>query len=95
MLNYAPRVTRLTLLRDALLGVAVLTSAATATVLGFCVYLFIQGYSDSNDPQSVAPLAFPITFLILAYIGLPLALACAASWIGYLSAARRNRRLSR
>jgi drug/metabolite transporter (DMT)-like permease len=72
----------------------VLTSAAAAAVILFAAYLFAEGYSGGGDPQSVAPVAFPIAFLILAVVGIPLALACAASWAGYLAATRKNRQLS-
>jgi len=95
MLNHPPRATRLVLLRGALLTFAVLTSAAAAVVVGFAVYLFAEGYSGGSDQQSVAPLAFPLSFLILAVVGIPLTLACALSWAGYLAAIRKHRRLSR
>ncbi len=95
MLNDPPRVTRLVLLRRALLALAVLTSAAAAVVLGFAACLFAQGYSGGSDPQSVAALAFPLSFLVLAVVGAPVTLACAASWAGYLAAARKSGRLPR
>ena len=38
-------------------------------------------------------LAVPLSFPILAVAGLPLTLACAVSWAGHLSAARKNRQL--
>jgi len=81
------------LLRRALLALAVGVSAAAAAVLVFAAYLFTEGYSGGGNPQSVAPLAFPLAFLVLTVVGLPVALACAASWIGYLAAARRSRSL--
>lgn len=93
MLNDPPRATRLVLLRGALLAFAMLTSAAAAAVLGFAAYLFAEGYSGGSNPQSVAPLAFPLSLLILAFAGIPLTLVCAGSWAGYLSAARKIRRL--
>jgi hypothetical protein len=95
MTNHLPRATRLVLLRRALLVLAVLASAAAAAVLGFAGYLFTEGYSGGGDPQSVAPLVFPIAFLILAVLGLPAAVVCAASWTGYLAAARKSRQPSR
>ena len=70
------------LLRRALLALAVLTSAAVAAVLGFAVYLFTAGYSGGSNPQSIAPLAFPLSFLVLLIVGLPAALICAAAWAG-------------
>jgi drug/metabolite transporter (DMT)-like permease len=82
------------LLRGTLLGFALLTSAAAVIVLGFVAYLFAQGYSGGNNPQSIAPLAFPLSFLILVIVGIPLTLVCAVSWAGYVTAARKNRRLS-
>jgi drug/metabolite transporter (DMT)-like permease len=82
----------LVLLRWALLGLAVIASAATAVVLGFAAYLFIQGYSGGNNPESVAPLAFPIAIAIYAFVGVPTALVCALAWVGYYAATRRIRR---
>lgn len=83
------------MLRGALLGFAVLTSAAAAAVLGFAAYLFAEGYSGGSSQQGVAALAFALSFLVLAVVGVPLTLACAVSWAGYLTAARKNRQLSR
>jgi hypothetical protein len=91
--NYSPRARRLALLRRVLLGLAVLASSAAAAVVGFAVYLFIQGYSGGGNPQSIAALAFPIAFGVLTVVGLPVALVCAATWAGYLSAARQSRQL--
>jgi drug/metabolite transporter (DMT)-like permease len=79
------------LLRRVLLGLAVLAAAA---VVGFAVYLFIQGYPGGGNPQSIAALAFPIALGVLTVVGLPVALVCAATWAGYFSAARRSRQLS-
>jgi ABC-type polysaccharide/polyol phosphate export permease len=95
MLTHPPRATRHVPLRWGLLALAVLTSAAAVIVLGFVAYLFAQGYSGGNNPQSVAPLAFPLSFLILVVVGIPVTLVCAVSWAGYLAAARKNHRLSR
>ena len=90
MLNHhPPRPARHVLLRGALLAFAVLTSAAAAAVLGFAGYLFAEGYSGDDSQQRVAPLAFPLSFLILAVVGMPLTVACAASWAGYLTVARK------
>jgi uncharacterized membrane protein YjgN (DUF898 family) len=89
------RVRRFVLLRWALLAFAVLASAAVAAVLAFAVYLFAQGYSGGSNPQSVAPLAFPLSFLVLIVAGLPAALVCAVAWVSYLAAARRSRQPSR
>jgi lysylphosphatidylglycerol synthetase-like protein (DUF2156 family) len=94
MLNDPSPERRLTLLRRALLAFAVLASAATTAVVGFAAYLFTQGYSGGSDPQSVAALAFPLSFLVLTVVGMPAALACAALWSGYLAVARRSRRSS-
>jgi hypothetical protein len=91
MMNLPARAARLVLLRRALLAFAVLASAAAAAVVGFAAYLFTEGYSGGGDPQSVAPLAFPLAFLILAVVGLPAAVVCAASWTGYLAASRKSR----
>lgn len=89
MTNDSSRDRRLARLRWALLAFAVLASAAAAIVVGFAAYLFSQGYSGDGDPQSVAPLAFPIALLILAYVGLPASLVCAAGWLGYAAVDRK------
>ena len=83
------------LLRRTLLALAVLTTAATAVVIGFAANLLVQGYSGSNDPQSVSALAIPLAFIILGAAGLPLTLASAGAWAGYLTAARKHRQLPR
>lgn len=83
------------MLRGALLAFAVLTTAAAAAVLGFAAYLFAEGYSGGSNQQGVASLAFPLAFLVLAVVGVPLTLACTLSWAGYFSAARKNNQLSR
>jgi len=92
MMNHFPAARRLVLLRRALLALAV--RAAAVTVAGFAGYLIIEGYSGGGDPQSVAPLAFPIAFLVLAVVGLPVAVVCAATWTGYVAAARKSRQPS-
>ena len=76
------------LLRRVLLGFSVLTSAAVAAVAGFTACLFSEGYSSGGDPQSVTPLAFPLSLLVLLVAGLPATLACAATWAGYFAVAR-------
>jgi Flp pilus assembly protein protease CpaA len=91
MMNLPSRAQRLVLLRRTLLAFSVLASAAAAAVVVFAAYLFTEGYSGGGDPQSVAPLAFPLAFLILVVVGLPVAVVCAASWTGYLAAARKSR----
>jgi hypothetical protein len=83
---------RLVVLQRALLGFAVLASAATAVVFGFAVYLFAAGYSGGSNPESISALAFPLSFLVVIVVGLPVALVCALAWAGYLAAARRSRR---
>ena len=80
------------LLRGVLLGFAVLASAAVAAVAVVAAYLFSEGYSGGGDPQSIAPLAFPLSFLVLLVAGLPATLACAAAWAGYCAVARKIRR---
>jgi len=92
MMNHFPQARRLALPRRALLAIAVLASAAAAVVIALVDYLFAEGFSGGGNPQSVAPLAFPIAFLILAVVGLPVAVFCAATWTGYFAAARRSRR---
>lgn len=83
------------MLRWALLGLAVLASAATAVVFVFAVYLFAQGYSGGSNPESVAPLAIPLSFLVWVFVGVPTALVCALAWAGYLAATKRSRRSSK
>jgi hypothetical protein len=85
----------LVVLRWTLLGLAVLASAATAVVLLFAIYLFGEGYSGGNNPESVAPLAFPLAFLIYAFVGVPTGLVCAAAWLGYFATTSRIRRSSK
>lgn len=94
MTNYQSRARWLALLRWVLLALAVLASAAAFAVIMFAVYLFSEGYSGGGDPQSVAPLAFPLAFGVLAVVGLPTALACAAAWTGYVTVTRKSRRSS-
>ena len=94
MMIHFPRPRQLVLLRRALLALAVLASAAAATVVGFAIYLVVEGYSGGGDPQSVAPMLFPIAFLVLAVFGLPVAVVCAATWTGYIAAARKSRQPS-
>jgi hypothetical protein len=84
----------LAVLRWVLLGFAVLVSAATAVVFGFAVYLFAAGYSGGNNPESVAPLAIPLAFLVWVFVGVPAALVCGLAWAGYFAARRRIRRSS-
>jgi hypothetical protein len=92
MLDEPWRARRLALLRRVLLGVAVLASASVATVLGFAVYMFAEGYSGGSSPHGVASLAFPMSFLVVIFAGLPCALVCALAWAGYFAAARRTGR---
>jgi hypothetical protein len=91
MLNDPPRASRLALLRTALLALAILASAAVVAVLGFAAYLFTEGYSGGSDPEGLLSLAFPLALLVLVVGGLPAMLACAASWFGYLTVARKRR----
>ncbi len=82
------------MLRRALLAFAVMASAAVAAVLGFAVYLFAGGYSGGSNPQSAAPLAFPLSFLVVIVAGVPAALVCVVAWASYFATARRSRRPS-
>src|ERR1700722_20824513 len=91
MINLPSRAQRLVLLRRPLLAFSVPASAAAAAVVGFAASLFAGGYSGGGDPQSVAPLLFPLAFLILAVVGLPASLLCAASSTVYLAAAHHTR----
>lgn len=82
-------------MRWALLAFAVLTSAAAAIVIGFAAYLFSGGYSGGSDPQSVAPILIPVSLLVLACVGLPASLVCAAGWIGYAVVNRKIHEIPR
>jgi hypothetical protein len=42
-----------------------------------------------------APLAIPLSFLVVIVAGLPAALICALAWVSYVAAARRSRLPSR
>ena len=83
------------LLRRVLLGFAVLVSAAATLVFGFAIYLFVCGYSGGSNPESISALAFPLSFLVVIFIGVPAALICALAWAGYFAVARRSRRSAR
>lgn len=95
MLDDSPPPRWLVLLRWGLLGLAILASAASVLAFGFTVYLFIEGYSGGNDPESLAPLAFLLAFFVYIRVVLPTALVCAGAWLGYYAATRRIRRSSR
>ena len=84
-----PRAQRLVLLRRMLLVLAVLASASLTAVLGFAVYMFAEGHSGGSNPQGVAKLGIPLSFVVVIFAGLPCALVCALSWAGYFAAARK------
>jgi drug/metabolite transporter (DMT)-like permease len=86
---------RLVLLREALLALAVLASAAVVAVAGFAVYLLAEGYSGDGAAQGLAPLGFLLSFLVLVVAGLPATVVCAAAWAGYSAVARKSRQSSR
>jgi hypothetical protein len=77
-----------------MLVLSVLSSAVTAVVLGFVVYLFIGGYSGANSPTSVTALLFPIALLFFVIAGLPSMLVCGLMWAGYSLSTRRRSRAS-
>jgi hypothetical protein len=77
------RAWRSLLLNRILLVLAVFVSAATAVIVGFLVYLYLQGYSGGNDPTSVAPLAFLFAIVLYGIIGIPAQLICALLWLAY------------
>jgi hypothetical protein len=85
----------LVLLRWALLGLAVLASAAVVVLFGYVVYTFAYGYSGGDNPESIAPLAIPLSILVWIFVGVPVALVCALAWAGYAAVARRCRRPSK
>jgi hypothetical protein len=84
------RARRLVLLRNALLVIAVMASAAVAGVAGLAVYLFVMGYFGASNAQGVAALAFPLAFLVLIVAGIPAALICAVAWAGFMAANRKT-----
>ena len=90
MTNNPPRATWLVLLRRTLLALAVLTTAAAAVVAGFAAYLFAEGYSGGSDQQRTGS---PGGGEALA-VGMPLTLAAALCWAGYVTATRKNRQRS-
>jgi hypothetical protein len=90
MMNAADRsrARRLELQRKVLLVVAVLVSAATAVVVGFAMYLFVEAYAGGS--QSLGGLAFVLGCAVLVVAGLPGGVASGLAWAGYAAAARRS-----
>jgi hypothetical protein len=82
----------LLVLRRVVFGLAVLASAAEASVLGYAAFFFVWGYSGGSDPASPDPLLIPLAFLVVLVAGLPIALVCAVTWAGYFAMARRRTR---
>jgi len=83
------------LLRETLLALAMLASAAVVTVAGFAVYLLPEGYSGDGAAQGLAPLGVLLSCVVLVVAGLPASVVCAAAWAGYSAVARKSRRSSR
>lgn len=50
------------------------------------------GYSGGSNPESISALAFPLSFLVVIFVGLPAALICGLAWAVYFAVARRSRR---
>ena len=67
-------------------------TAAVALVIGILIYLVIGGYSGGSSHTNVAPVLFPVAFLVFLIVGLPTILVCALSWAGFAISARRERR---
>lgn len=82
----------LSLLSKILLVLAVLATLAVVVIFLLFVYLFIGGYSGGNNPTSVAPVLFPIAFLLLVFVGVPSMLVCCLLWVGYAASRRRDAR---
>ncbi len=76
-------------LSKVLLATCVLASAATAVILGFLVYLFIQGHSAGNSPTNIAPIAFPVVLLFFVVLGIPAIVISALLWFAYGAARTR------
>jgi hypothetical protein len=75
-------------LSQALFAFAVLASVVVAGVYGFAVYVFVMARSGGSDPESAAPLLFPLGILLLAFVGSPAALVCGGAWAGYFAVAK-------
>lgn len=82
---------RLSPLSIVLLVLSILASAGLLVLLAGLFYLFAQGYSGGNDPTSVAPLAFPVSFVLFLYFGVPVAMLCTVLWLGFAFSLRRRR----
>jgi hypothetical protein len=76
-------------LSKVLLATCVLASAATALILGFLVYLIIDGYSGGNSPTNIAPIAFPVVLLFFVVLGIPALVISALLWFAYGAARTR------
>lgn len=88
--GYLGRWSGLSLLSRILLALSALSSLAVAVILTFVLYLFIGGFSGGNGPTSVAPVLFPIAFLLLIVAGLPSMVVCGLLWVGYAASRRRR-----
>jgi NhaP-type Na+/H+ or K+/H+ antiporter len=85
----------LSLQRRVLLVLALLTSAATAVVVGFGLYLIFEAYAGPSGPESLGGLAFLLGAIVLVVVGLPAAVTSGLAWAGYAAATRRSRCLPR
>jgi hypothetical protein len=92
MTTESSRARRLAIARWALLVLAVLASAAAATVVGFAAYLLGAGYTAPSDPQSPDGMVSAIGYALFVIVGLPVSFVCAASWVGYFAVTSRSRR---
>jgi hypothetical protein len=90
--GYRARWLGLSLLSKILLVLAALASLAVVVIILLFFYLFIGGYSGGNNPTSVAPVLFPIAFLLLGLVGVPAMLVCSLLWAGYALSRRRDAR---
>jgi hypothetical protein len=76
-------------LRRVLLALSALSTVGVMVILGFLVSLFISGYSGGSNPESVAPLAFPVAMLGFVIAGVPAIVISAVLWAAYVAARRR------
>lgn len=69
---------------------SVCCTLAVVVVLVFALYLVIIGYSGGSSPTSVNGLAFPIAFILLGAVGLPILVVCVLFWVAFVLSARRG-----
>jgi len=73
-----------------LLVLSVLASLAAAGLFGFFGYLIVGAYSGGSSPTNIAPVLFPIAFLLLIGVVIPAVLVCVLLWLGFRAVTRRS-----